>query len=152
MFLIENNLYGEYTALPLSTPVHDLATRADSYAMRAVIVDGQDVEAVMTEVGAAVERARAGGGPTLVEAKTYRYSGHSRSDAGTYRPPGELDAWLKRDPITLYAARLVADGVLDDGQVTQLREQVAVQIAETVQEVLVSPEPAHDEMFRHVWA
>ena len=77
--------------------------RAASYAMPGVIVDGQDVDEVAEAMAIAVARARAGEGPTLVEMKTYRYSGHSRSDPATYRPAGELDAWLKRDPIDILA-------------------------------------------------
>lgn len=85
IFVIENNLYGEYTRINLSTPISDLADRADSYAMRKEIVDGQDIDAVISSISAAVEFARAGNGPSLIEAKTYRYSGHSRSDPATYR-------------------------------------------------------------------
>jgi acetoin:2,6-dichlorophenolindophenol oxidoreductase subunit alpha len=152
VFVIENNLYGEYTALALSTPVEELAVRAGSYGMRSMTVDGQDLDQVMKDVGDAVQYAREGGGPTLVEAKTYRYSGHSRSDAGTYRPPGELDAWLARDPIDIYSQRLLESEVLTSEQFSAMRESVAAEITETVEAVLASPEPPVEEMFRHVLA
>ena len=80
--------------------------------MPGVIVDGQDVDAVHATVGEAVARARAGDGPTLVEMKTYRFRGHSRTDPAKYRPEGELEAWKLRDPIALLGAALAADGLL----------------------------------------
>ena len=109
VFVCENNLYGEYTRIELSTPVEDIAVRPSSYNIPGVIVDGQDVDKVAEAMAAAVERARRGDGPSLIEMKTYRYSGHSRSDPATYRPAGELDAWLKRDPIDILAGRLVEE-------------------------------------------
>lgn len=110
VFVVENNLYGEYTPLRHSTPLDDLATRAASYAMRGVIVDGQDIDAVYETTHEAIEHARSGGGPTLIEAKTYRYSGHSRTDPAKYRPPGELEAWKQRDPIALLGKSLIEAG------------------------------------------
>ena len=112
VFVCENNLYGEYTRIQLSTPVEDIAVRAASYNMPGVIVDGQDADKVAEAMAEAVARARRGDGPTLVEMKTYRYSGHSRSDPATYRLAGELDAWLKRDPIDIFAARMVKENLL----------------------------------------
>ncbi len=121
VFVCENNLYGEYTRIQLSTPVEDIAVRAGSYNMPGVIVDGQDVDKVAEAMATAVARARRGDGPTLIEMKTYRYSGHSRSDPATYRPAGELDAWLKRDPINIFAERLVGENVLAAGGLDQLK-------------------------------
>ena len=108
---IENNLYGEYT--PLRD--HDAARRPrrageGATAMPGVIVDGQDVDAVHAAVADAVARARAGDGPTLLEMKTYRYRGHSRTDPAKYRAEGELERWKERDPITLLGAKLAAEG------------------------------------------
>ena len=94
VFVCENNLYGEYTRIDLTTPIENIADRASGYAMPGAAVDGQDVDAVAAAMDGAVARARAGLGPTLLEMKTYRFSGHSRSDPATYRPAGELDAWL----------------------------------------------------------
>ena len=91
VFVIENNLYGEYSPLADTTAVSDLADRAKAYDMPGVIVDGQDVAAVREVADAAISRARSGAGPTLIEAKTYRYRGHSRTDPAKYRAEGELE-------------------------------------------------------------
>src|SRR5579862_1488301 len=99
VFMIENNLYGEYSPLADTTSVKDLADRAKAHGMPGKIVDGQDVDAVRDVVVAAIARARRGEGPTLLEMKTYRYRGHSRTDPAKYRKEGELEEWRKRDPI-----------------------------------------------------
>jgi pyruvate dehydrogenase E1 component alpha subunit len=114
IFVCENNLYGEYSPIERTTPFRDLARRADSYAMSGIIVDGNDVLAVYDEISAAVERARAGEGPSLVECKTYRQGGHSRTDPGKYRPDAEVKAWLARDPILLYREVLAQRGILSE--------------------------------------
>src|SRR5581483_5381567 len=124
IFVCENNLYGEYSRINLTTPVEEISVRAAGYAMPGVVVDGQDVDAVAAAVGTAVERARTGKGPTRIEMKTYRYSGHSRSDPATYRRAGELDEWLKRDPIVLFAERLSEEGIIGEGDLEQLRSEV----------------------------
>ena len=111
IFVCENNRYGEYSPQSLTTPVERLADRAASYDMPGVVVDGNDVFAVYATAGEAVERARKGLGPTLIESLTYRQVGHSRSDPAKYRPEGELDEWLARDPIVLLERALVEGGV-----------------------------------------
>lgn len=112
VFVCENNLYMEYTPIHTVTAVeHPAADRAAAYGLDRIIVDGNDADAVWREADAAYARARAGGGPSLIECMTYRHSGHSRADPGTYRPPGELEEWLKRDPVKLYRARLEEFGV-----------------------------------------
>jgi pyruvate dehydrogenase E1 component alpha subunit len=150
--IIENNLYGEYSPLRSTTPVDDLAVRAQSYAMPGVIVDGQAIEVVRREVSAAIDRARSGEGPRLLEMKTYRYAGHSRADTGPYRPEGELEAWQARDPITLYADDLVRDGVVDTEGIERLRTQVGERLDALVAAMREAPEPDVDAMFRHVTA
>jgi pyruvate dehydrogenase E1 component alpha subunit len=146
VFIIENNLYGEYSRIQLTTPVTDLAIRAEGFAMPSAIVDGQDVDAVIEAVAAAVDRARAGEGPTLLEMKTYRYSGHSRSDQATYRPPGELDEWLQRDPVALYAAKL---GITPE-ELQERRGQIAAKVKTAVDDALASPEPPIADLFRFI--
>jgi pyruvate dehydrogenase E1 component alpha subunit len=112
VFVCENNLYMEYTPIASVTAVeHPAADRACAYGLDSIIVDGNDADAVYRTALAAYARARAGEGPSLIEAKTYRHSGHSRADPGKYRPPGELEEWLKRDPIKLYRRRLAEFGV-----------------------------------------
>ena len=120
--------------------------------MPGVAVDGQDVDEVISAVSTALERARAGEGPTLLEMKTYRYSGHSRSDAGTYRPDGELDTWKQRDPIDILRARLVERGEATAEQLAELDTRVDQRVAAAVEAVLASPPPGIDEMLRHVTA
>jgi pyruvate dehydrogenase E1 component alpha subunit len=115
LFICENNLYGEYTRINFTTPFEDLVRRADGYAMNAVMVDGNDVEAVFNAVSTAAAAARSGGGPTFIECKTYRHRGHSRTDPAKYRDPAELEAWLARDPITLYREKLKHSKALSDG-------------------------------------
>jgi pyruvate dehydrogenase E1 component alpha subunit len=152
VFVCENNLYGEYSRINLTTPIEDIAIRAASYAMPGVIVDGQDVDAVAAAMETAVARARAGEGPSLLEMKTYRYSGHSRSDPATYRLPGELDKWLQRDPINLFADKLVGEGVLDKGGVETLRTEMRVEVEGATEEVLASAQPEMIEMLSHISA
>jgi pyruvate dehydrogenase E1 component alpha subunit len=114
VFVCENNLYGEFSHISHTTPYEDLVTRAAGYAMENVKVDGNDVEAVYEVAAKAVARARGGAGPTFIECKTYRHRGHSRTDPAKYRHPDELAAWMKRDPIPTYRARLVKRGLLTD--------------------------------------
>lgn len=152
VFVCENNLYGEYSPLETTTAVADIATRASSYAMPADVVDGQDVEAVQATIARAVERARSGGGPTLVEAKTYRYVGHSRSDKAPYRKEGELDEWLARDPIELFARQLLTSGELTDASLEDIRRHQAHLIDEAQAEVLASPAGSVAQMFTNVFA
>jgi acetoin:2,6-dichlorophenolindophenol oxidoreductase subunit alpha len=148
----ENNLYGEYSRIDRTTPVTDIAVRATSYAMPGDIVDGQDMDEVYAAVAAAVARARQGGGPTLVEAKTYRYAGHSRSDKATYRWVGELDKWLERDPITLFGQKLVGEGVVDQSELDAIKEHAELLIDHALEGALASPPPTHAQMLAPVTA
>ena len=150
IFVCENNLYGEYTRIQLSTPIEDIALRASSYNMPGIIVDGQDVDKVAEAMTDAVQRARRGEGPSLLEMKTYRYSGHSRSDPATYRPAGELDLWLKRDPINIFADRLVAENALSPGGLEKMQAETNDAIEQVVAEVLDSPAPDIREIFAHI--
>src|SRR5262245_43916011 len=121
VFVCENNLYGEYSPLASTTSVRRIADRGAAYAMAAAQVDGNDVLAVRETVAGAAERARAGDGPTLVEALTYRQMGHSRTDPGAYRPAGELERWLERDPIVLFERALTEAGTASAEELEQLR-------------------------------
>jgi pyruvate dehydrogenase E1 component alpha subunit len=150
IFVCENNLYGEYTRIQLTTPVSDIAVRASSYAMPGVIVDGQDADAVAAAMATAVARARAGEGPSLIEMKTYRYSGHSRSDPATYRPAGELDTWLKRDPINIFADRLQGERVIASGELESMFDETRNAVEQATVEALASPPPALGEILAHV--
>ncbi len=114
IFVCENNLYGEYTPFARTSPVAHVAERAGAYGMPSARVDGNDVEAVFAVTRRAVDRAREGGGPMLIECETYRQRGHSRSDPGTYRPREEVEYWLARDPLTLSSRRLMDRRLLDE--------------------------------------
>src|SRR6202453_211694 len=112
VFVCENNLYMEYTPISEVTAVkHPAADRAAAYGLPRIIVDGNDADVVYRTALTALETARDGGGPSLIECMTYRHSGHSRADPPTYRPPGELEEWLKRDPVVIYRERLREFGV-----------------------------------------
>jgi acetoin:2,6-dichlorophenolindophenol oxidoreductase subunit alpha len=112
VFVCENNLYMEYTPIGDVTAVeHPAADRACAYGLESIIVDGQDADEVYRVAQKAFAKARAGEGPSLIECKTYRYSGHSRADPAKYRPEGELEKWKKRDPIKIYRERLLQFGI-----------------------------------------
>jgi pyruvate dehydrogenase E1 component alpha subunit len=151
IFLCENNLYGEYSAYADTAPVENVADRACAYGMPGVIVDGQDAEAVYWTMVEAADRARAGEGPTLIEAKTYRYKGHSRSDPATYRPDGELDEWLKRDPINILAERMIADGQLTRDELDRMSAAIKAEVEEAVEWASNEPHPSTDELFEDIW-
>ena len=151
IFVCENNRYGEYSPQSLTTPVERLADRAASYAMPGVVVDGNDVFAVHATAGEAVDRARAGLGPTLIEALTYRQVGHSRSDPATYRPEGELDEWLARDPIVLLEQSLIAEGIAP-ATLEEVRQKVAAEIAAALERAKSWREPTLESRFENVWA
>ena len=114
VFVCENNLYMEYTPIGDVIPVeHPAASRASAYGLEPILVDGQDADAVYRAAMTAYDRARAGGGPSLIECKTYRYSGHSRADPAKYRPHGELERWKERCPIKIYRERLKQFGITE---------------------------------------
>lgn len=152
VFIVTNNLYGEYSPVRMTTPIDDLARRADPYGMPGVIVDGQDVEAVHAATAEAVTRARAGDGPSLLEMKTYRYRGHSRSDPAKYRPEGELEAWKARDPILVLGARLAEAGLLDAEGQAALAERTRAAVDEAAERAAAAPYLTLEEARAHVYA
>jgi pyruvate dehydrogenase E1 component alpha subunit len=152
VFIIENNLYGEYTPLRESTNIDDLADRAKAHGMPGVIVDGQDVDTVHAAAQEAVARARAGEGPTLLEMKTYRFRGHSRTDPANYRPEGELARWQKRDPITILGARLAENGGLSEDGQSALRQEIQQLVDDTADRAKQGPLPTFEEMRSYVYA
>lgn len=152
VFIIENNLYGEYSPVRETTPLDDLAERAKSYAIPGVIVDGQDVEAVHEAVQEAVDRARRGEGPSLLEMKTYRYRGHSRTDPAKYRVPGELERWKERDPIALLGAVLAQDGTLPEDAQRQIWTELQAHIDHAAARAAEAPYPTLEETRDYVYA
>jgi len=151
VFICDNNVYGEYSRIEITTPIEDLHMRAESYNMPHFALDGMDVEAVQKGVTVAVERARSGGGPTLIEAKTYRFAGHSRADQGLYRPEGELEEWRKRDPITVTEESLVARGVLTPEKIADIKRDMKRTIQEVIATCSAAPEPSLAAMFENIW-
>ena len=112
VYVCENNLYMEYTPIGDVTAVTNPgADRASAYGLEPILIDGNDVDLVYATASTALEKARSGNGPSLVEVQTYRHGGHSRADPGKYRPDEEVAAWLARDPITTYRKRLVDAGI-----------------------------------------
>lgn len=152
VFICENNLYGEYSRYNETTTLEDLAVRADSYAMRAMIVDGNDVRAVHRATSEAIVRARSGDGPTFLECKTYRQKGHSRSDPARYRPADEVKAWLARDPIDITRRQLVAEKIANENQLDLLTSQVAEEIARALDRASAAPLPTIEEVTSDVYA
>jgi TPP-dependent pyruvate/acetoin dehydrogenase alpha subunit len=151
VFFCENNLYGEYSPIRRTTPVDRLADRATSYEMPGVQVDGNDVLAVFEVVSAAVDRARRGEGPSLIEGLTYRYRGHSRSDPGTYRPAGELESWRNRDPITHLESHLRSSDVAND-LIENVRERAERSIREALARALEAASPPLESLGLGVYA
>ena len=152
VFVIENNLYGEYSPLKVTTAVEDLAVRASAHGMPGEIVDGQDIDEVHEAVAAAAERGRAGVGPTLIEAKTYRYRGHSRTDPAKYRPEGELERWKERDPIQLLHQKLVGEGILDSDDLDVLRKRVQDDVDSSADRAAQAPVATLEEIKAYVYA
>lgn len=151
LFVCENNLYGEYSPLHTTTPIEVLADRAAAYGMPGIRIDGNDVLEVHATVTAAAARARAGEGPTLIEAMTYRQKGHSRADPAKYRPDGELEAWLARDPIVLHERALAAGGVAQE-QLDAIRAAAERAVEEALERAQSWPEPVVETRLEHVWA
>lgn len=150
LFVIDNNVYGEYSRWDLTTPIEDLHRRADSYAMASAVVDGMDIDAVRSTMGDAVEHIRSGNGPMLVEAKTYRFAGHSRSDAAEYRPSGELERWRERDPIKVTRELLIASGTATAARLDEVEEEARTAVAAAIERAEAMPMPRTEAMFRNV--
>jgi pyruvate dehydrogenase E1 component alpha subunit len=152
VFVCENNLYMEYTPSDFVTAVpHPAADRAPAYGLEAVLVDGNDADAVYEAARKAVELARSGGGPSLIEAMTYRHGGHSRADPGKYRPEGEVDAWMERDPIPMYHQRLLRLGVAE-GELTEIQREVAQRVDDATEYAKASAPPGESVLLTDVWA
>jgi pyruvate dehydrogenase E1 component alpha subunit len=152
VFVCENNLYMEYTPIASVTAVeHPAAGRASAYGLPSVIVDGNDADAVYRLAREVIAAARAGKGPSLIEAKTYRHSGHSRADPAKYRPPGELEDWLKRDPVSLYRARLLAGGVAE-GALRDIEATTQHAVDEATEAAKASPPSPIDVVEQDLWS
>jgi acetoin:2,6-dichlorophenolindophenol oxidoreductase subunit alpha len=140
LFVCENNLYGEFTPWEDVT-AGQILSRPQALEIPAATIDGNDVWAVIEAAGAAVQRARSGGGPQFLEARTYRFVGHSRSDPGKYRKPGELDAWKERDPLKLARATLAERFDATEDDLDAVDAAVEALIEEVIERGLAAPYP-----------
>jgi pyruvate dehydrogenase E1 component alpha subunit len=152
IFVIENNRYGMGTAIERASSINDIYERAGSYDMPRGVVDGQDVFAVRRAVSEAAERARTEQVPTLLEVRTYRFMGHSMSDAvsGTYRTKAELEEYLKRDPIMLLRTKMQSAGEITDDDVARLDEEIKAIVQDAWDFADASPEPPLESLYEHV--
>jgi pyruvate dehydrogenase E1 component alpha subunit len=132
-------MYMEYTAISDVTAVeHPAADRASAYGLDPMLIDGNDVELVYETAAEVLERARTGGGPSLVEAKTYRHGGHSRADPGKYRPDAEVKAWLERDPVPRYRQRLLRIGI-EEARLSEIEAAGEAEVEQATQIARASP-------------
>ena len=152
VFVCENNQYMEYTPIGAVTAVaRPAADRASAYGLEPIVVDGNDADAVHTVAVTAIDRARAGEGPSLIEALTYRHGGHSRADPGKYRPDDEVAAWKARDPIPASRERLLAAGV-DETALDTIDKEAAAKVTAAEAEARAAPEPSGEVLETQVWA
>ena len=151
VFICENNQYAASTHISLATKIENIADRAKSYGIPGVIVDGMDVLAVRDVSEDAVDRARMGKGPTLIEAKTYRFMGHSRGDPGQYRSQQEIEKWQARDPIPNFRKYLQDQGV-DPTTIGSIEESVEDSVSLALDFALNAPDPLPTETYSHVYA
>lgn len=152
VFVCENNLYGFSTYYGRSTPVKDIAVRAASYGIEGAVVDGMNVEEVYEACGTAVERARKGEGPTLIECKTYRFMGHSRAEKPTYRTQEEVDKWRKKDPIPSYGEVLKSKYGLTEVEIKNIEISVTDEIDSAVRFAEKSPRPQPEDYKKYIFA
>jgi acetoin:2,6-dichlorophenolindophenol oxidoreductase subunit alpha len=152
LFVCENNLYMEYTPIGSVTAAeHPAADRAAGYRLPAEVIDGNDVTVVADAVGRAADRARAGDGPTVLEARTYRHFGHSRTDPASYRPAEEVEEWLRRDPLDV-ARRRLADLGVPEAEVDAAADRAAKIVADAVAEARAADGADPAQAFTDVWA
>lgn len=151
VYVCENNLYAASTPVATAFKIKNVADRAAAYGMPGVIVDGNDVEAVYQAAGEAIARARRGDGPTLLECKTYRLCGHSRSDPRTYRTKEEEALWETKDPITRLAERLQQSGLATAESLAEIEQSVKAEIDDAVAFAEASPSPAPEDTLKHVF-
>lgn len=151
VFCCHNNRYAEHTSFEEGTSVDRVADRAASYRMPGVRVDGNDPVAMYNAASEAIERARAGEGPTLLEAMTFRFFGHQMSDQNEYMKPGELDAARAADPVLAFRARLIEDQVLTEAEIEQIEAEAKAEVSDAFQFAEASPLPELSELLTDVY-
>jgi len=151
VYVIQNNLWAESLPLSLTTALRDLSHRADAYGFPGVSIDGNDVVAVWNATRTALERARSGEGPTLIEMKTYRWFGHSDIDPADYRSDEEVEEWIERDPLPRYAAWLEDTGVLEEDELEEMQEHIRQEVEQAIELAESSPRPEPDSFLSEVF-
>jgi acetoin:2,6-dichlorophenolindophenol oxidoreductase subunit alpha len=152
IFFCENNLWMEYTRTSdVTAVVNPAADRAIAYGLESIIIDGNDADEVYEVTSQAIARARAGEGPSMIEAKTYRHGGHSRADPGKYRPDEEIAEWMAKDPIPRYRLRLLEAGV-SEPELLEIEAQVNADVDEATEEAKAGGVPGEDLLMKDVWA
>ena len=152
VFVCENNKYAMSMDVALAMAVPNVADRASAYAMPGVTIDGNDLPAVVAAARTAADRARSGGGPSLVECRTYRLRGHSKSDRNLYRTKEEIDTWRRRDPIARLTAEVVAAGRLTADECAAIAQRAQATIDAALEFAKSSPDPDPAELTRDVYA
>jgi pyruvate dehydrogenase E1 component alpha subunit len=152
IYICENNQYGMGTSLARAMSLQNISEKARAYEMESEFVDGMDVLAMRRATQRAIKRARENYLPTLIEARTYRYMGHSMSDPGNYRTRAEIEKYQERDPIKVFTATLKENGFLTDQNIADFEVQVKEEIERSVRFAEESPEPDPSELYTHVYA
>ncbi len=152
VFVCENNVYGFSTHYRRVTPIENIADRAAAYGIPGVVVDGMNIIEVYNRAKEAIERARQGEGPTLLECKTYRYMGHSRFEKAGYRKREELDGWKKRDPIVTFGKYLIKEMGLPKGKLESIGEEVEKEVEDAVHFAEQSPDPGPHDYRKYIFA
>lgn len=150
VYICENNLYGMSGSVFEMTNVKNLAERSASYGIPGIIVDGNDVLAVKEAVFKAVEKARKGGGPALIECKTYRQCGHSKNDPREYRTREEEKEWLEKDPIKLFKEKILSEKIADSRELEEIEKIVEKEIEEAADFAMQSPWPQEEELLKDI--
>jgi len=151
IFLCQNNLYGEHTTYEKATSARRIADRAVAYDMPGVRVNGNDPVEMYAAAREAVERARSGKGPTLIEAMTFRFHGHVFGDADAYMDKAQKEAAIAADPVPMFRARLIAEGVATEAELAAMEAEIEAQLDEAVDFALASPFPDLDELTKDVY-
>ena len=152
IYICENNQYGMGTSLARAMSLQNVAEKACAYSMESEFVDGMDVLAMRRATQRAIKRARENYLPTLIEARTYRYMGHSMSDPGNYRTRAEIEKYQERDPIKVFTNTLKESGILTDDDIAEFEAQVKQEVESAVRFAEESPEPDASELYTHVYA
>jgi pyruvate dehydrogenase E1 component alpha subunit len=152
VYVCENNQYGMSMPVTKAFKIENISQRAASYGMRGVTVDGNDVLEVYEAATEAVKRSRDGEGPTLLECKTYRWKGHSKSDQERYRTKAEIEAWKEKDPIRRFREVLIGEGVITEKEAEKIEQEANQVIMEAVEYAQASPEPSVDTILEGVYA